>query len=105
MVPDWYLINLACFSLISVVSRSPTMRCGSCRRLMAVAMISSKAAFFHSRESIGQRRVEDVDHLSIAVIDAGKLAPYALQRRGLRGVKLVISDAHEGIRAAVSRFG
>jgi hypothetical protein len=59
----------------------------------------------HSRESIGQRRVEDVDHLSIAVIDAGKLAPYTLQRRGLRGVKLVISDAREGIRAAVSRFG
>ncbi len=24
-------------------------------------------------------------------------------RRGLRGVKLVISDAHEGIKAAVSR--
>jgi transposase-like protein len=27
-----------------------------------------------------------------------------LARRGLRGVKLVISDAHEGIRAAVSRI-
>lgn len=26
-----------------------------------------------------------------------------LPRRGLRGVKLVISDAHEGIKAAVSR--
>jgi hypothetical protein len=60
---------------------------------------------FHSRESIGQHRVEDVDHRSIAVIDAGKLAPYTLRRRGLRGVKLVISDAHQGIRAAVSRFG
>jgi hypothetical protein len=58
---------------------------------------------FHSRESIGQRRVEDVDHLSIAVNDAGKLAPYTLQRRGLRGVKLVISDAHEGVGAAVGR--
>ena len=27
----------------------------------------------------------------------------SLARRGLRGVKLVISDAHEGIKAAVSR--
>ena len=26
-----------------------------------------------------------------------------LRRRGLRGVKLVISDAHEGIKAAVSK--
>jgi hypothetical protein len=25
-------------------------------------------------------------------------------RRGLRGVKLVVSDAHEGIKAAVSRI-
>ena len=60
---------------------------------------------FHRGQTVSQHRVEDVDHLSIAVIDAGKLAPYTLQRRGLRGVKLVISDAHEGIRAAVSRFG
>ena len=35
----------ACFSLTSAVSRSPTMRWGSCWRLTAVAMISSKAAF------------------------------------------------------------
>ena len=27
----------------------------------------------------------------------------SLARRGLRGVKLIISDAHEGIKAAVSR--
>jgi hypothetical protein len=60
---------------------------------------------FDSRESIGQRGVEDVDHLAIAVIDAGKLAPCTLQRRGLRVVKLVISDAQEGIRAAVSSIG
>ncbi len=30
-------------------------------------------------------------------------APLGLARRGLRGVKLVISDAHEGIKAAVSK--
>ena len=42
---SWYLIERACFSLISALSRSPTMRCGSCWRLTAVAMISSKAAF------------------------------------------------------------
>src|SRR3954471_24199492 len=41
----WYLIERACFSLISALSRSPTMRCGSCWRLTAVAMISSKASF------------------------------------------------------------
>lgn len=27
----------------------------------------------------------------------------SLTRRGLRGVKLVISDAHEGLKAAVSK--
>src|SRR3979490_1087863 len=42
---SWYLIERACFSLISALSRSPTMRCGSCWRLTGVAMISSKAAF------------------------------------------------------------
>ena len=34
-------VERACFSLISALSRSPTMRCGSCWRLTAVAMISS----------------------------------------------------------------
>src|SRR5580692_10679586 len=42
---SWYLIERACFSLISAVSRSPTVRWGSCWRLTAVVMISSKAAF------------------------------------------------------------
>ena len=37
----WYLIERACFSAISAVSRSPTTRCGSCWRLTAVVMISS----------------------------------------------------------------
>jgi hypothetical protein len=59
----------------------------------------------HSWESIARHRVEDVDNLSITVIDAGKLAPCTLHRRGLRGVKLAISDAREGIRAAISRLG
>jgi putative transposase len=27
-----------------------------------------------------------------------------LRRRGLRGVKLVVSDAHEGIKAAVAKL-
>jgi hypothetical protein len=39
------LIDRACFSLISAVSKSPTMRCGSCWRFTAVVMISSNAAF------------------------------------------------------------
>jgi hypothetical protein len=41
----WYRIDLACFSVISAVSRSPTMRCGSCCRFTAMVMISSNAAF------------------------------------------------------------
>ena len=44
-IVSWYLIERACFSLISALSKSPTIRCGSCWRLTAVAMISSKAAF------------------------------------------------------------
>src|SRR5690606_17502697 len=36
----WYLIERACFSLISAFSRSPTICCGSCCRFTAVAMIS-----------------------------------------------------------------
>jgi hypothetical protein len=38
---SWYLIERACFSAISALSKSPTMRGGSCRRLMAVAITSS----------------------------------------------------------------
>jgi hypothetical protein len=33
---SWYLIERACFSLISALSRSPMIRCGSCWRLTAV---------------------------------------------------------------------
>ena len=32
------------------------------------------------RQSVGQHRVEDVDHLSIAVISARKLPPHTLDR-------------------------
>src|SRR5258708_38295396 len=38
---NWYLIERACFSEISALSRSPAKRCGSCRRLSATARISS----------------------------------------------------------------
>jgi hypothetical protein len=41
---SWYLIERACFSLISAVSKSSMMLCGSCWRLTAVAMISSKGS-------------------------------------------------------------
>jgi hypothetical protein len=37
----WYLIERACFSAISAVSKSPTIRCGSWARFTAVVMISS----------------------------------------------------------------
>jgi hypothetical protein len=38
---SWYLIERACFSEISALSRSPTSRCGSCLRLIAEARVSS----------------------------------------------------------------
>jgi len=41
---SWYLIERACFSAISALSRSPRMRGGSCRRLMPVDITSSYAA-------------------------------------------------------------
>jgi len=37
----WYLIDRACFSESSAVSRSPTTFCGSCWRFTAVVTISS----------------------------------------------------------------
>jgi hypothetical protein len=37
----WYRIDLACFSAISALSRSPTTRAGSCWRFTALAMIAS----------------------------------------------------------------
>ena len=43
-----YLIERACFSEISAFSRSPAKRCGSCRRLRAVARISSPGSGFAS---------------------------------------------------------
>jgi excisionase family DNA binding protein len=38
---SWYLIERACFSAISALSRSPTTRGGACSRLVAPARISS----------------------------------------------------------------
>jgi hypothetical protein len=48
-VLSWYLIELACFSLISAVSRSPMMRWGLCCRLTARAARSDIS--FASRAS------------------------------------------------------
>ncbi len=33
-------------------------------------------------QSVCQHRIEDVDHLSIAIVGTGELAPYTLNRRG-----------------------
>jgi hypothetical protein len=38
---SWYLIERAGFSAISALSNSPTMRDGSCRRLIPVVITSS----------------------------------------------------------------
>ena len=35
----------------------------------------------HRRQSVGEHRGEDGDHLTVAVIGAGELAAHALQRR------------------------
>ena len=38
------------------------------------------AGGFHRGKAVGQHRVEDVDHLAIAVISARKLPPHTLDR-------------------------
>jgi putative transposase len=67
-------------------------------RIISVAVIVAVGV-----NSDGRREVLGMD------IGASEAAPFwtdflrKLTRRGLRGVKLVISDSHEGIKAAVSR--
>ncbi len=39
------------------------------------------AGCFDGRQAVGQNRVEDVDHLPIAVVGIGELAPYTFNRR------------------------
>src|ERR1700730_5169635 len=38
------------------------------------------AGCFDGWQTVGQNRVEDVDHLPIAIVGAGELAPYAFYR-------------------------
>jgi hypothetical protein len=40
-IVSWYLIERACFSSISALSRSPTTRCAECWRFTASAITSS----------------------------------------------------------------
>jgi transposase-like protein len=68
-------------------------------RIVSVAVIIAVGV-----NSDGRREVLGMD------IGASEAEPFwtaflrKLARRGLRGVKLVISDAHEGIKAAVSKL-
>ena len=68
-------------------------------RIVSVAVIVAVGV-----NSDGRREVLGMD------IGASEAEPFwtaflrKLARRGLRGVKLVISDAHEGIKAAVSKL-
>ena len=39
------------------------------------------AGCFDCRQAVGQNRVEDVDHLPIAIVGTGELAPYTFYRR------------------------
>src|SRR6478736_2330859 len=107
---SWYLIERACFSLISALSRSPTMRCGSCWRLTqgqcgrgedrgrwtGIALASQNvendiggmdavgerlgAGSLDGGQAVGQHRVEDIDHLPVAVGGARELAPHTFHR-------------------------
>src|SRR3954453_8141526 len=38
------------------------------------------AGCFDGRQAVGQNRVEDVDHLPIAIVGTGELAPYTFDR-------------------------
>ena len=40
-----------------------------------------KAGGFHRWQPVAQHRGEDLDHLPVAVVEAGKLAPHAVQGR------------------------
>ena len=40
------------------------------------------ARCFDGRQAVGQNRVEDVDHLPVAIVGTGELAPYTFNRRG-----------------------
>uniref|UniRef100_A0A939S5U0 Uncharacterized protein n=1 Tax=Bradyrhizobium barranii subsp. barranii TaxID=2823807 RepID=A0A939S5U0_9BRAD len=40
------------------------------------------AGGFHRGQSVCQHRIEDIDHLSIAIVGTGEFAPYTLNRCG-----------------------
>ena len=40
------------------------------------------AGWLDSRQTVDQNRVEDVDHLPIAIVGAGELAPHTFNRCG-----------------------
>ena len=50
------------------------------------------AGCFDGRQAVGQNRVEDVDHLPIAIVGTGELAPYTFDRsrkhQSLKGAPL-----------------
>ena len=75
---SWYRIERACFSEISALSRSPTKRCGSCLRLIAVASVSSHGSGLaspragsgapHAKELEFAHHVEDFGSLHAHVL-------------------------------------
>jgi hypothetical protein len=75
---SWYLIERACFSEISALSRSPTSRCGSCLRLIAEARVSSHGSGFASpRAGSGALHTEELE-FAHHVEDFGSLHAHAL---------------------------
>jgi hypothetical protein len=75
---SWYLIERACFSEISALSRSPAKRCGSCRRLSAVARISSHGSGFASPKTGSGVLHPEQPELAHQIEDFGSLHDHAL---------------------------
>jgi putative transposase len=69
-----------------------------CGRIVSVAAIIAVAANTEDKREIAGLHTEPSE---AETFWAGFLK--GLVRRGLRGVKLVISDAHEGLKAAIRR--
>src|SRR5262249_58143757 len=54
----------------------------------------------NGQQSIGQHRVEDVDHLAIAIIGVGKLAPYSIAAGKTQSLKGAPLRRAPGLRAS-----
>ena len=70
---------------------------------MGMSGISKSQVFATGGKNDGRREVLGMDFGTSEAEPIWTAFLRKLTRRGLRGVKLVVSDAHEGIKAAVSK--